>query len=88
MKPQLGLTGLADTDLERLLRALHRGELPCPITPQSLAIGGLTYLQDRVEFLKGLDAAAVRAVLVAVLAERKAMADERARTRLGGATDA
>ncbi|MBZ0121462.1 MAG: hypothetical protein K8H88_30985 [Sandaracinaceae bacterium] len=70
-KPSLGLTHLATTDLENLLRALHRGQLTCPIGPRELTAAGLAYLQDRVEALKGLDQSAVRAVLVAVIAERK-----------------
>ena len=67
----LGLRGVRTVDLERLLRAVHRGELPCPITPKNLAIAGLLRLQDDVGHLRGLDEAAVRAVLVAVLAERR-----------------
>lgn len=35
-------------------------------------MAGLSYLVDRVDFLSGLDEKALRAVLVAVLAERKA----------------
>lgn len=66
-----GLTGLTTTDLERLLRALHRGELKCPIGHAELHVAGLSYLVDRIELLRGLDERAVRAVLVAVLAERK-----------------
>ncbi|MCC6872792.1 MAG: hypothetical protein IT378_00675 [Sandaracinaceae bacterium] len=70
-KPSLGLTHLKTTDLENLLRALHRGQLACPVGPKELTAAGLAYLQDRVEFLKGLEERAVRAVLVAVIAERK-----------------
>lgn len=68
------LTELALRDLENLLRALHRGQLVCPVAPASLHQAGLSYLVDRVEFLKGLDERAVRAVLVAVIAERRANA--------------
>ncbi|HEY8431167.1 MAG TPA: hypothetical protein VIL20_22460 [Sandaracinaceae bacterium] len=67
-----GLTGLSTTDLERLLRALHRGELRCPIGHAELHMAGLSYLVDRVDALRGLDERGVRAVLVAVLAERRA----------------
>jgi hypothetical protein len=66
-----GLTGLSTTDLERLLRAVHRGELSCPLSHASLHVAGLSYLVDRVEALQGLDERGVRAVLVAVLAERR-----------------
>jgi hypothetical protein len=66
-----GLTNLTLVDLENLLRALHREQLKCPIDQLALHQAGLSYLVDRVDFLKGLDARAVRAVLVAVIAERK-----------------
>ena len=66
-----GLTHLKDRDLENILRALHRGDLECPVTPQHLMMGGLSYLQDRLDHLRGLDKAGVQAVLVAVLAERR-----------------
>ena len=65
-----GLRGVSTPDLRLLLRALHRGELECPIHPKSLAIVGLLRLGDDVEVLRGLDEAGVRAVLVSVLAER------------------
>ncbi len=66
-----GLTGLSTTDLERILRALHRGQLECPIGHAELHMAGLSYLVDRIGALRGLDERAVRAVVVAVLAERK-----------------
>lgn len=66
-----GLTALTTTDLERLLRALHRGLLSAPVGPGQLHVAGLSYLVDKVDFLRGLDERAVRAVLVAVLAERR-----------------
>ena len=68
---ELGLTHLSDKDLTNLLRALHKGDLRCPLTFQTLAIAGLSYLQDKVDFLQGADEPTVRAVLVAVLAERR-----------------
>jgi hypothetical protein len=67
----VGLTQLGLADLEHLLRAVHRETLRCPIDQQSLHVAGLSYLVDRVDFLKGLDERAVRAVLIAVIAERK-----------------
>ncbi len=66
------LTKLATQDLERLLAGVHRGELTCPITPLALHCAGLSYLVDRVGYLQAHDAATVRAVLVAVIAERRA----------------
>ena len=58
-------------DLQAILRFVHRGELPCPIDRVGLAIVGLLRLGDELELLAGLDAKAVQAVLVAVLAERR-----------------
>ena len=65
------LTDLETKDLKNLLRLLHNGTLRCPIGPGELHMAGLSYLVDRVDYLRGLDERAVRAVLVAVLAERR-----------------
>lgn len=66
------LTEVATRDLELLLSRLHKRQLVAPVTHQSLLHAGLPHLVDRVGFLSGLDEAAVRAVLVAVIAERRA----------------
>lgn len=66
-----GLTHLPTRDLERLLRLVHRGELTCPIDQPALATVGLLRMVDMLGHLRGLDAKAVQAVLVAVLAERR-----------------
>ena len=71
------LTELSDDDLRNVLRRLHAGALPCPVTTRSLHAAGLSYLVDRVDFLLGLDERAVRAVLIAVLAERRRAATSR-----------
>jgi hypothetical protein len=71
----LGSNGLRDIktdELKRMLLLLHRGELRCPLDAGGLTAAGLFPLIDRVGLLHGLDAAAVRAVVVAVLAERLA----------------
>lgn len=66
-----GLTAVSSDDLKKLLRHLHRQEISCPVSAGELARVGL---QDRAEpllrVMRGLDEAAVRAVLVVVLAER------------------
>ena len=67
-----GLTALDTKDLENLLRRLHEGTLACPFGPRELHAAGLSYLVDRVGFLHQKDEATVRAVLVAVIAERRA----------------
>ncbi|MEM6791812.1 MAG: hypothetical protein AAGA56_04235 [Myxococcota bacterium] len=66
-----GLTHLDDKQLQRLLTAVHRGRVDCPLRPDQLMMAGLSDVYDRVAFLRGLDRAAVQAVLVAVIAERR-----------------
>jgi hypothetical protein len=67
-----GLVTVRDEDLVKLLRAIHRGELECPITRTGLASAGLLRLGDELEHLRGHEAPAVTAILLAVLAERRA----------------
>jgi hypothetical protein len=69
-----GLSAVRTVDLELLLRKVHREELSCPITQIGLAEAGLLRLGDDLGHLRGLEVAAIRAVLVAVLAERAAVA--------------
>jgi hypothetical protein len=66
-----GLTGIKTEDLREVLRAVHRGDLPCPITQIGLGQAGLLRLVDDLAHVRGLDEQAVRAVLVAALAERR-----------------
>lgn len=65
-----GLKAVKSEDLKRILRAVHRGELPCPINRIGLASTGLLRLGDDLDVLRGLDEPGVRAVIVAVLSER------------------
>jgi len=81
----VGLSELELVDLERLLSRLHAGTLSCPVGPKELHLAGLSYLVDRVGFLSGLDERAVRAVLVAVIAERRRAARARPEPPGGGA---
>ena len=68
---KLGLTGIPTHLLKNALRALHRGELETPLTINGLAAIGLQDVGPPIlAMLRGLDAQAVRAVLVSVLAER------------------
>lgn len=71
MRANRGLTSVSDADLEQLLRLLHRGQLTFPLDRPGLTAAGLFRLGDELEALRGLDERAVRAVLVAVLAERR-----------------
>lgn len=68
---QVGLTHLSDAQLERLLKAVVRGTVTCPLQPQELMTVGLSDVYDRVEALRGLERRAVQAVITAVLAERR-----------------
>ena len=66
-----GLTELSTDDLKLLLRAVHREEIVCPLTVDELARHRLQHAaQPLLAQLRGLSAEAVRAVLVAVIAER------------------
>jgi len=66
-----GLRGVKTGDLKTLLALVHRGELECPITPIGLATTGLLRIQDDLAHLRGLDSTSTKAVLIAVLAERR-----------------
>lgn len=71
---QLGARGLvevATSDLEKILRGLHRGELACPFTIAGLTCVGLQHAAEKLEHLRGLPEPAVRAVVIAVIAERR-----------------
>lgn len=76
----LGLVTIATEDLRKLLRAVFKGQVECPLTPAGLAALGL---QDRSETLlalmRGLDGKAVHAIVVAALAERTATDEQRMR---------
>lgn len=66
------LTDIPTPDLEKLLRCVHRGDLPCPFDTPGLARVGLQHVADLLGHLRGLDQRAVTAVVVAVVAERRA----------------
>jgi len=69
----LGLTRVPTEQLRALLRHVHRAEIACPVTPGQLAPLGLqAHSEWLMGTLRGLDAAATRAILVAVIAERMA----------------
>ena len=66
-----GLTSLTTDHLKRLLKYLHDGSLDLPLTAHSIAAAGFQFRHhELMNALRGLDEAAVRAVLVCVLAER------------------
>lgn len=69
-----GLAHVSTEQLTRLLARVHDGSLVCPITHPTLLRAGMPDLVDQLGHLVGLDQRAVQAVLVAVLAERRARA--------------
>ncbi|MCO4743871.1 MAG: hypothetical protein KC912_03720 [Proteobacteria bacterium] len=70
MLNKMGLKSVKTKDLKLVLGLVHRGELECPITQIGLAVNGVLRLGDDLAHLRGLDEAGVRAVLIAVIAER------------------
>lgn len=67
----MALTGVPTNEIEQLLRFVYRHEIETPITPVGLARVGLQHRSEELmQTLRGLDEAGVRAVLVAVAAER------------------
>ena len=77
MSRPLGLVSVPTASLENLLRAVHRKVVSCPLSPGELAMIRLQdFSAELLNQLRGLDEPAVRAVLVAVLAERIAQQEE------------
>ena len=70
----LGLSELRTDELEGLLRLIYQGRLTCPFSRQQLMTMGFNRISEYGELLLDLDEKAVRAVLFAVLAERKSWA--------------
>ena len=69
--PDVGLRWVPTPALKQLLRLVHREEIRAPMGPVDLAAAGLQAQSERLlGTLRGLDLAAVRAVLVVALAER------------------
>jgi hypothetical protein len=67
----LGLSRLSTGELERLLSAVHAGRVTFPLSRASMTLAGFSDVADRADTLLGLDERGTRAVLVAVLAERR-----------------
>jgi len=66
-----GLQRVGTHHLIRLLRAIHRGTLPSPITRSALIASGFGDLEEHLTLLVGLDHQASQRLLVAVMAERR-----------------
>jgi hypothetical protein len=70
-----GLTAVSTDALVTLLRGIYRGDLTCPVTVEGLTRIGLQYCAaDLLGHLRTLDRAGTHAVIVAVVAERRAAA--------------
>jgi len=67
-----GLSAVPTEQLLRLLRLVHRGHLPFPISRASLIASAFGDLESELDLLVGRDQAGARALLVAVIAERRA----------------
>ena len=73
-------------DLEILLRFAHQGKIDYPVTRKMLLLMGMNRMAEMADILFGLDERGTRAVLIAVLAERREQARqaeerEKAQTR-------
>jgi phosphatidylserine/phosphatidylglycerophosphate/cardiolipin synthase-like enzyme len=66
-----GLTDVALSDLETLLRLIERGRIRPPATEAALASHGLEHLFEHLGALGRLDAASLQAVLRTTIAERR-----------------
>lgn len=70
--PSRGLVAVPDDDLRTVVAWTQRGVLPCPLKRSDLLGRGLNRVAEHGDLLLGLDAAAIKAVVLAVLMERRA----------------
>jgi hypothetical protein len=77
-----GLTEVTLDDLKKLLRLLHREEITCPLTIAELTRCGLQHCSPQIlGACRGVAANGVRAVVVAVIAERLPSNEQRVMQR-------
>ncbi|MEE2645128.1 MAG: hypothetical protein VYD19_09365 [Myxococcota bacterium] len=67
-----GLALLPTDELIKLLKLSHRGELPAPLSRSDLLLRGMNRAAEEGALLFGLDRRALNAILIAVIAERRA----------------
>jgi hypothetical protein len=72
MNAALGLHRVSSEELKRLLRALHRGVLPSPVTRSALIETAFGHIEGHLDALVGRDVESAKALVVAVLGERSA----------------
>jgi hypothetical protein len=66
----LGLHRLPVEELKRLLRALHKGALPSPVTRSALIEKAFGNIEGNLDSVVGRDVESAKAMIAAVLAER------------------
>lgn len=72
-----GLSDLKTDELQLLLKRTYRDEIEFPLTAQRIACAGFQYKQESLMgALRELDKRAVTKLLVCVLAERHAQAEQ------------
>jgi hypothetical protein len=69
--PRGGVTALPDDDLKRVMQLVYQGKLPCPFARSDLLVRGMNRVAEEGNLLIGLDEPGLRAVIAAVLAERR-----------------
>lgn len=77
--PSLGVHRVSTDELKRLLRWLHRGVLPSPITRSALIEKAFGNQEGNLRLIVGLDVPSAKALVVAVLEERAAWEHKMAR---------
>ena len=68
-----GLSSLSDEQLKTILQRVYTKELPCPFKRSDLLLRGLNAVAEDGDLLFGLDELGVKAVITAVLFERRSV---------------
>ncbi|MAD61855.1 MAG: hypothetical protein CMH49_10155 [Myxococcales bacterium] len=68
-----GLSSLSDEQLKAVLRRVYSKELPCPFKRSDLLLRGLNAVAEEGDLLFGLDELGVKAVITAVISERRSV---------------
>ena len=68
-----GLSNLSDEQLKVVLRRVYSKELPCPFKRSDLLLRGLNAVAEEGDLLFGLDELGVKAVITAVISERRSV---------------
>ncbi len=68
-----GLSSLSDEQLKAILKRVYSKELVCPFKRSDLLLRGLNAVAEEGDLLFGLDEAGVKAVITAVISERRSI---------------